>query len=567
MNNILGRSMMKLYTQYFKVYYRNRLLLLLTALIIGFCFYQVISMYIKWPDMALTPLEVTLKQAKYTYIFFLIAGYMFFYSGRQVRAEECIAATPAGNSRKQYAAQFAVMVSIALLVSLALIICNVVIFEIINSRYCEGGAGLDYVGHIVKCIFVYIFLNGILAICFGVLFHRIGNRIVGYGLILAVIFISSPYVEKLTNTLMDTMNINLFAFKNCFDIFPINLRFAINYEFGFSVLPYKIAVIVFWIAFAAAGVVFVLRLPRRRLWAACAAAVCIVSLVVYTAPASKVVMDFSPDGSAMHDMFYYTDNPNVKEKKADFRITKYDMDINIGRQLRAEAKLTIDKHDLKQYELTLYHSYIVDSVKNQSGEALQFKQSGDYLQINRGQNNTRELIISYSGAAKAYYSNSQGIYLTGDFQYYPAAGYLELADTSNGFIKWHFLEEEAYFDVDVKYHKQVYSNLEQKSKNHFVGKANGVTLMAGLLSEKTDGTNKIIYPSYADYDKKENNSTLELLKECNYSGATFVIVPNMNQNSSCNVSSRQIISSTPLYSSEGFRQEWIELLTNQKEGE
>ena len=187
---------MKLYNQYFKVYYRNKLLLLLTVLIIGFCLYQVVSMYVKWPDMALTPLEVTLKQAKYAYIFFLIAGYMFFYSGRQVCAEECVAATSYGNRKQQYAAQFAVMVSIALIISLILVICNIVIFEIINNRYCDGGIGFDYICHIFKCIFVYIFLNGILAVCFGCLFHRIGNRIAGYGLILLVIFISSPYLKR-----------------------------------------------------------------------------------------------------------------------------------------------------------------------------------------------------------------------------------------------------------------------------------------------------------------------------------------------------------------------------------
>lgn len=559
---------MKLYNQYFKVYYRNKLLLLLTVLIIGFCLYQVVSMYVKWPDMALTPLEVTLKQAKYAYIFFLIAGYMFFYSGRQVCAEECVAATSYGNRKQQYAAQFAVMVSIALIISLILVICNIVIFEIINNRYCDGGIGFDYICHIFKCIFVYIFLNGILAVCFGCLFHRIGNRIAGYGLILLVIFISSPYMEKITNTLMDTMNINLFAFKNCFDIFPINLRFAINYEFGFSVLPYKIAVIVFWIAFVTAGLVFVLKLKHRKLWSIAAAAVCVVSLVVYTAPASKVIMDFSPDGSAMHDMFYYTDNKNVKEKKADFKVTEYDMDISIGLLLKAEAELSVDRTELDKYEFTLYHSYNVDSVKNQNGENLTFKRSGDYLEVNRGDSATQKLVISYSGAAKAYYSNSQGIYLTGDFQYYPAAGYIRLADTTSGFLESNFLDYDAYFDVNIKYHKQIYSNLEEKSKNHFVGKANGVTLMAGMLSEKTDGINKIIYPSYADYDRKENDYTLELLKECDFEGATFVIIPNMNQGGSlCNVSRQQIISSTPLYSGDGFRQEWIDILTEQKESD
>ena len=125
-----------------------------------------------------------------------------------------------------------------------------------------------------------------------------------------------------------------------------------------------------------------------------------------------------------------------------------------------------------------------------------------------------------------------------------------------------------FFDVNIKYHKQIYSNLEEKSKNHFVGKANGVTLMAGMLSEKTDGINKIIYPSYADYDRKENDYTLELLKECDFEGATFVIIPNMNQGGSlCNVSRQQIISSTPLYSGDGFRQEWIDILTEQKESD
>lgn len=559
---------MRLYNQYFRIFLKSKLLFIATIVGIAASFYNLIDMYLQWSQLTMTPLEVTLQLSKYVFVFFLVLSYEFFYKGKKNAFEETASVTKLGQRGRHYLMQYLVMCSVVLFFTILLILYNIVIFEIISEDNGRATIGLDYIIHIILCIIVYIFLVSLLSINLGALLHKVGNRIVGYGLIVFAVFISGPYMERITNTLMDTVNLDMFKAKNFFDIFPINLSYIPNSSFGFSVLPYKIALILFWITFLAAILVLVIKLQRKKILAAVMTVICLCSLTVYALPASKVIMDNSPDGSAMHDMFYYENKKDMKEETVDFKITKYNLDFDIGRQLEATTKLELSNSELDSYKFTLYHAYQIDSVKNQKGEELEFTQKSDYFEVTRGEVPTEELIIEYGGAAKAYYSNYQGIYLSGDFQYYPVAGYKKLADPLSGMLIRQFLDEETDFDVTVNTNKKVYSNLNEIEKGHFTGKANGLTLMAGLLSETRRGKNKIIWPTYEYYDEPGNDEyTLQLLEENGYKNCTFVVVPNMNQGGSfCHVSESQIVSTTPFFGGEGFKQDWINLLKDGKKG-
>ena len=58
-------------------------------------------------------------------------------------------------------------------------------------------------------------------------------------------------------------------------------------------------------------------------------------------------MDNSPEGSAMHDMYYYAGR-EVKEKEADFRIEQYDMDLQIRNQLKSVVKMRLSDPELQR---------------------------------------------------------------------------------------------------------------------------------------------------------------------------------------------------------------------------
>lgn len=560
---------MKLYNQYFRLFAKSKVLFIISIIGLGVSIYDLINMYLQWSQLIVNPLETTLKLSNYIFPFFLLLSYEFFCKGKRANFEEVALTTMLGRKKKHYLMQYLVLCSVAAFYTVLLFFYNVVIFKTINNANGGTSAGFDYIRHIAICIFVYVFLISLLSINLGMLIHKIENRIVGIVLILLIVFISSPYIDRITNTLMDTMDINIFKVKNLFDIFPINLSFIPNASFGFSVLPYKVALILFWIGFSAALLALALKLKNKKIIATGMLAICLCSFIIYTLPASKLVMDNSPDGSAMHDMYYYEGRTDMKAEKADFKIIKYNLNFDIGIQLEAIGQLYLSDATLKSYKFTLYHAYKIESVKNQEGEELKFTQRGDYFEVIHGNAPTKSISVKYSGAAKAYYSNYQGIYLSGDFQYYPVAGYKKLGDPISGLLQRQFLDHESQFDVVVHTFKKVYSNLEEIEEGHFVGQANGLTLMAGMLTETKNGSNKIIWPTYEYYDEPGNDKyTLQLLEENGYKNCTFVVVPNMNQGGSfCNVSRGQIISTTPFFGGEGFRKDWEDLLLKGKLGD
>lgn len=555
---------MNLFLSYVKIFIKSKVFLFSFLGMIFFCFYQLIDMYVQWPQLLVNPLEVTLKLSKYIFVFFLFLSYEFFYRNKHYNMEEVAAVTKKGVNRKHYGAQFLAVTLFNAIMTLLIILYNIVIFRIIAANQGIKNAMNDYIVHIILCVIIYIFLINILASLIGMFVHKLGNRILGFGLLFLVVFISGSFVETIANTVIDTIGINLFEFRDWFDIFPINLRFVPNPAFGFSILPYKIAIILLWISVFAVCTQLVLNCPYKKQFVCMFLILGIASGIVYKLPASKVIMDNSPDGSAMYDMFHYAGKDYGKEIPAAFKVDKYVLDVSIGFQLESKAILSLSEPALEEYLFTLYHKYKVSRVEDQNGNELPFIQEGDYLKIISKGDATYELCIEYEGAAPAYYSNYQGVYLTGDFPYYPVAGYKVMAEKESGLLLRNYLEEETEFDVTVNYHKSVYSNLKSVGRNHFKGKANGVSIVAGMYHQETKNGNRIILPKYEHYDDARTDLyTLNLLDEAGYEDCTFIVVPNMNQGGSfCNVSEHQIISSTPFFG-EGFKSDWMELL---KEG-
>ena len=103
------------------------------------------------------------------------------------------------------------------------------------------------------------------------------------------------------------------------------------------------------------------------------------------------------------------------------------MELKLSNVLHAEVKVSVFPSDLDIYGFTLYHGYKVKEVKDESGRALKFKQTGDWIEVESA-GETSSLTFTYSGYSNTHYSNGQGAALPGTFAYYPRAGYVVCAD-------------------------------------------------------------------------------------------------------------------------------------------
>ena len=359
-----------------------------------------------------------------------------------------------------------------------------------------------YLIHIFINIAVNFFLVNTFAICFGQAVTFFKKKIYSYLFILAFMIAVSPIGNELTYTvfMITESFFNPYKIYNFFDIFTPNLDFTPTFAMGFSVLPYRIYLLLFWIFLMIAITAFFTKRKKLDLKPIAALTISIIMLISFLLPDSRVVLSDDPDGEAYADQFYYYDLSDelIEYEKADFCIEKYDMDLKINRKLNATVTMYPDI-ERSSYSFTLYHGYTVKSVTDQNHKKLKFTRDGDYITINNCDGVTA-ITIQYSGSGKGFYSNYQGIYLPGDFPYYPVAGKQQVF---NDLCYIPVLSENTpYFEISIQSNLKIYSNLNSANESVFSGETKVPCIFAGLFyREREYKGSKIVYPYLcAEYD-------------------------------------------------------------------
>jgi hypothetical protein len=219
---------------------------------------------------------------------------------------------------------------------------------------------------------------------------------------------------------------------------------------------------------------------------------------------STVRLDDRRTGTAYGDYFYET-TQEQKEESAAFSVLSYDLDLKITGRLHASATMTLTKNpEGDAYRFTLYRGYRILSVTDGEGNPLTYTRTGHYLEIDAPFDTPMgTILVEYEGSGGRYYSNDQGIALPGYLPWYPMPGYRSLWDEVTNGISVSTEGEEIDFSVTVDTRLPLVCNLEEVEEHTYAGKATAVTLVGGLLTEKTsDG--------YVYYDSPLNLSSLDL---------------------------------------------------------
>jgi hypothetical protein len=501
-----------------------------------FCYYQTLDI-----SSVVSPLGAALSLSIYVFAIFLIAAYEFFSKSKRVHLDETLSATSVGKSGLFWS-QFMVLTACGLIVTGFYSLYAIIAFHAADIDVPTS----PYVSHIMTCLFVSTFLVSLCAISIGAAISFIRKRLLALATVLLAILLVSPLFGAVATMALLTSGVNIFPVMNFFDILPINLNWTPNFSTGFMVLPDKVSLIAFWIIATLSMCLCCLYRNHRKMVAGAGIAVCILLLAGYALPISTVKMNDDPDGTAMHDQYYYTAT-SEKDEPADYRTAAYNIEIEIDRVLRAKVEMSFDAKRAS-YAMTLYHGYDITGVCDQSGAALGFQRDGDYVTID-GERTTEKIVITYQGYSPRYYSNGQGAFLPGYFPYYPMAGFIDLASDDHSDIRPVFSKYASLFNVTVSCKRPVYSNIENIDENTFSGETDGVTLYSGFLEEARDDDLRVVYPYLFDECTRENiDGIFAELSRGGIQDCTVFITPSVNEFSDGVRSDDQILTRSVAFS-------------------
>ncbi len=426
------------------------------------------------------------------FVLFAFVAYEFCCYGRRYNLTECLRSVPGGRYRLVTAQGLvlflAVLVFWGIVLLWNLMLC--IKFQVWQADY------------LIQTFWGTV-LNDILIPCCGILIGmtlaQLANRLNAYLLLVLFVLLSSPIADMLCTLPYEMAGLNLFPIVRMFQLFPPALNWTPVYAFGHSVLPYRWAAVAFWILLML-GILSVKlsACGKRKCWAHAVAlwvggTVCLTQVLI---PQSMVLLE-SEDvrESVMADWAYYEQDGRALQSAvaADFSVTGYDMTLSVRNELKADVRMTLDRTDLPQYHFTLYHGYRLQAVEDGAGNALPFTQEDDYITVDSRGDEIEEIRMVYRGHSPIFYSNLQGVYLPGQFPYYPHSGHEPVYDGEHQGIYPFILEQPVPFRVQVKNLQTVYCNLP-KADGVFAGETTGLTLLSGRYDSINVGDVAVVYP-------------------------------------------------------------------------
>ena len=257
----------------------------------------------------------------------------------------------------------------------------------------------------VPSLIVDFFLPGVIAILVGIFLSQKTVRETAYCIIIVSALICSP-VPSMIFASESLFGCPVLVFFDWFSILAPNTSWVADDIYGVSIEVYRWVLAAFWILLLITSIVFATtkRTKKTRLLSSILAVLTLVCCVrfVYRSNDSIIRKDYRPDGTLQHEFSYRQKNPNQQELPADFHVSKYCITLTVRSNTKANVHIELKENSLTEYHFTLYHGYVVNSIKDSNGDELDFDQNGDYVTVFAPMG-TKELDFVYSGNAGKYF--------------------------------------------------------------------------------------------------------------------------------------------------------------------
>ncbi len=470
-----------------------------------------------------------LKFTSIVFIVFLFSSFFYFSKAKNSDLIENISVSSSGKSHF-FLSQFFVVLTFAFITFIISFLLSIIIsyqFSIHENQYTL---------YLLKISFYYFFLSDIIAILIGLFCSQTSKRNMSYIILLLSVILFSPVSNRIPNTIfMATEKINLFGFFDLFEIYPSNFN-TINHAYAIAANSHSLSVILFWISLLLLITVFSLSF-RINLKKSFSILIClcvfVMTLTDFIQPYSQAAHNLDPKKGFSAEAWHYLttqpkDSPMQYNQESDFKITSYEMNFSINKELEATVHVYIDKSNLEKYVFTLYHGYNVTDVSDDKGKKLKYDRYDDYISVYPNRE-TNVLSFSYKGHSPLYYSNSQGVYLPAGFAYYPINGMRYVYDVGKQGRIAQKLEQSVPIKVNIKSKTNLFCNLDKLNNQSFEGISDGVTFVSGFYNEITIDNTRLVY-KYLDtvsYSKPNIEITFRdyLDKFPQNKGKTIILTP------------------------------------------
>ena len=499
-----------------KLFFRSPLRLILLAVLFGGSLYYYGPMFLAWFQgqvyyAGLGKLQEQLINFVYVFLLFLFLAFDYFREVPDANIDETLKANK--NCLKQDLVQALVMLLVVLVYAFWFLIMHIV------CHISDGTYTTQVLFYYFRLTGTYYILDGIVAILAGWLFARNAGKIIGYIELIVFAFIVSPIMSSQFENYSYFVKWITYICK----IFLLMPQGANSIEVYCMPMAGLLVAArgIFWIG-VFSGTLAIYFLQHRRnekrhktayYLSILTSAICAIWGLIYSGlPASYYCSDnfISNDD----DQWRYTiEGVKQEEREADFQILSYDMDLKLGRQMRATVTCVPSDGGLDSYAMTLYRLYQVDSVIDENGDALEYQQDENTLLIYGQEDGIRSFTLKYHGGptgASCLYNNWYAINLPGWFPYYPVPGWNKIYQ-NEGEYRYvdNRLKTPARFRIQLHADGKVYSDLKQEGNNLFQGESYGPTLLSGFVGERklANGT-VFIYP-YLDAPSIEETKDSE----------------------------------------------------------
>ncbi len=413
-----------------KLFLRSPLRLILLAVLFGGSLYYYGPMFLAWFQgqvyyAGLGRFQVQLRDFIYVFLLLLFLAFDYFREVPDANINETLKANK--NCLKQDLVQALVMLLVVLVYAFWFLIMHIV------CHISDGTYTTQVLFYYFRLTGTYYILDGIVAILAGWLFARNAGKIVGYIELIAFAFAVSPLMSSRLESYSYFAKWVTYICK----VFLLMPQGMIGIElYCLPTANWTIASRgVFWIGlFGTLLVVYYMHYTqgwnkRKRTWyylASCVGFGCTVWGLIYSGLPASYYCESNFISNDDDQWRYIIEGVKQEEREADFQIISYDMDLKLGRQMRATVTCVPSDGDLDSYAMTLYRLYQVDSITDENGDALEYQQDENTLLIYGQEDGIRSFTLKYHGGptgASCLYNNWYAIDLPGWFPYYPVPGW------------------------------------------------------------------------------------------------------------------------------------------------
>ena len=347
----------------------------------------------------------------------------------------------------------------------------------------------------VKYIILYFYISSIISIVIGASIASLIKNKFGYALLVFVGICIGPLGKGVCETIATMLNINnLNDFINAINIGQYDIYEGFNFLYGFEIESgrfihrgiYLLSLLcVFYL-------IKVLKEKRQQLKYITTIVCAVILLLPLVNIARYPRYIYKPgiigdDAKGVHDYLFYQ-NSKLSYEKPSFVISKVKAIVDTRNALAVKGEFFIKiSEDTNKINFTLYRDFIVKNVSF-DGRKLSYLQEGDNIMITlpelKKKGDEMCLRIQYEGLSSNYFfSGEKAVLLPSYFNWLPFPGKTSSMYMENSLIKTSplYINTPVSYDIDVKCHKRIASNIGSNT-NHIIGtSSDGVSLISGYL--------------------------------------------------------------------------------------